>query len=270
MNRKAFTLVELLVVISIIALLLSILVPTLSRTREMAKTLICETHMKELGTAWYAYAVDNDGWMASALNYRSDDDPIRMEYARYSWVWAPTYVDEDRTVPDYIEPTLEQRQEGIKRGKIYPYANDLNVYHCPSDRSGHFRSYSITDCMNGEQHFASGPYKKNWDSLSKLSEIKRPVEKLVFVEEKDFRNYNMDSWIVDAENERAEGDPIPVWHAGKCCFAFADGHSEQRRWAEETVEFYKGLTGFAVYIPETEGGKEDIRWLARGWAGKGY
>lgn len=51
--KKAFTLIELLVVIAVIAVLMGILMPALSRAREMAKTLKCQANLRTLTTAWY-------------------------------------------------------------------------------------------------------------------------------------------------------------------------------------------------------------------------
>src|SRR4051812_15731290 len=62
-SRRAFTLVELLVVIGIIALLISILLPTLSRANDAAKRVKCMSQMRELTMAWTAYAMDFKGWL---------------------------------------------------------------------------------------------------------------------------------------------------------------------------------------------------------------
>ena len=59
-NYRAFTLVELLVVISIIALLLSILMPSLQKAREQAQRLICATNLKNLGIATQTYILENN------------------------------------------------------------------------------------------------------------------------------------------------------------------------------------------------------------------
>ncbi len=59
-RHPAFTLIEILVVFSIIALLLAILLPSLSGAREHSKTLLCQTHLRALSHGWHMYADDND------------------------------------------------------------------------------------------------------------------------------------------------------------------------------------------------------------------
>ena len=60
MRKKAFTLVELLVVIAIIAMLLAILMPALSRVRQLAYQMICGTNQSGLGKAIVLYSSEND------------------------------------------------------------------------------------------------------------------------------------------------------------------------------------------------------------------
>jgi prepilin-type N-terminal cleavage/methylation domain-containing protein len=60
-GRAGFTLVELLVVIGIIAILMSILLPTLGRVREQANATMCASNLRQFGTVLNLYATENKG-----------------------------------------------------------------------------------------------------------------------------------------------------------------------------------------------------------------
>jgi len=64
-RRKGFTLIELLVVIAIIALLMSILMPALTRVKKQARKVVCQATLKQWGLFWKLYCDDNNGnWLS--------------------------------------------------------------------------------------------------------------------------------------------------------------------------------------------------------------
>ena len=65
-SRFGFTLIELLVVVAIIAVLISILLPSLSNARKQAKRLLCQTRMSEMGKAGLMYAMENNDTVVRA------------------------------------------------------------------------------------------------------------------------------------------------------------------------------------------------------------
>ena len=65
---RGFTLIELLVVIAIISLLVSILLPSLKRAKELAKITLCMVNLRQAGTFLYVYANDSDGYVPPSVN----------------------------------------------------------------------------------------------------------------------------------------------------------------------------------------------------------
>src|SRR5512146_77163 len=76
MKRKGFTLVELLVVIAIIALLMGILMPALSRVRQLAFRLTCGTNLPGIGKAMLLYSNDYQDELPKAGGRNSTWGPV--------------------------------------------------------------------------------------------------------------------------------------------------------------------------------------------------
>ncbi|HBG26297.1 MAG: hypothetical protein A2Y10_01955 [Planctomycetes bacterium GWF2_41_51] len=83
-NKKGFTLVELLVVISIIAMLLAVLMPALSKARDLGKRTVCMTRQRSIGLSMIAYAQAYNGKLLTRY-----PDKLKPDYWKnstpYSW-----------------------------------------------------------------------------------------------------------------------------------------------------------------------------------------
>jgi len=91
-ERRGFTLVELLVVIAIIALLMSILMPALTRTKRQAKAVACRSNLRQWGLCFSMYADEHDGYFMS----HADEDSVWITAMRpyhknnYEFFLCPT------------------------------------------------------------------------------------------------------------------------------------------------------------------------------------
>lgn len=136
-NKKlnsGFTLVELLVVISIIAVLLAVLVPALSKVREQARTVVCGTNLKNYGPAVVMYAEDNYGRFPTQYWLFSDkttDAGVKTGKCPKACRWHYG-VDE----PD---------------GLLWKYIKDRNVNMCPTYKN-FAMSGGLNSCPNKDKH----------------------------------------------------------------------------------------------------------------------
>ena len=113
-RKRAFTLIEVLVVIAIIALLMAILMPALQRAKDQARAVICLHNLKQWGLATAQYATESDGilWCES---YPLGGD-IQTVAGDWMAMLAPYYraVDEIRLCPSATRPSVDYQSTEMR------------------------------------------------------------------------------------------------------------------------------------------------------------
>jgi prepilin-type N-terminal cleavage/methylation domain-containing protein len=134
MKRKfrAFTLVELLVVIGIIALLISILLPALSRARESANRTLCMSNHRQLIAATVMYTND---WKQRLpfCNWVAQEGTGVGQFAGPGWLYQQSAW---AAAPSSISPGSLKNGAYLtspKSGSLYAYLKSEKVFRCPFD-----------------------------------------------------------------------------------------------------------------------------------------
>ncbi len=212
--------------------------------RERAKRAVCLANLRQLTLAWNLYAEDNDGKIVNGDTqeytsmYRPEMPPQVSHYEELPWVlrdWMMT-------------ATVEQKEQAIREGALYPYTRDVRLYRCPVAGPAATRGYAIVDSMNCKG-WHPGVMVKN------KSQIERPSERFVFIDQGGDAYNMMGGWTCYV-NEGRWWDPPPVYHNDGTNFSFADGHVEYWKWTDpRTVEF--GRKRMAGSEPQPD--NDDIR-----------
>ena len=286
MSKKGFTLIELLVVIAIIALLMAVIIPSLSLAKKKAASIVCMSNTRQMSMAWYMYQDENDGSIMGS----NMEDVGANSVCREAWIGQPHLASDTLTSSLTLEQTSppvtdEDEIRGIEKGKLYPYVENYDIYHCPADKlrkgpdgTRMYVSYAVPLCLHEIQDRSHEDYSRQ---INKFSEIRTPGNTFTFVEsgERSRGNWTVGGHFIMATPEYGFSEyglwsPVAISHGDSAVFGFADGHAENKKWHDEIVfEHYEKTEGQppgALYGQTfaPPGGSEDLDWLVRGWAYK--
>ena len=229
-NKQGFTLIELWVTIVVIALLMSIIIPTLSKAKEQTKFVICQSNLRTYGIAGKLYTTENDGKFV---------DPWQSLYnscqGRCNTVCANgdhlTFVGEATRLCRWHNPEYNLDEHLKYQGPLWPYLQLMDVNLCPK-----FKELSKSRGTEHPFHVPSIPilvqygYSMNallgpsfFEAVKKEAEVKRPSGVFYFAEE------NM--WLTEGINYMTLNDNalLPRW----------DNNSQKPPFLDSFATFHK-------------------------------
>jgi prepilin-type N-terminal cleavage/methylation domain-containing protein/prepilin-type processing-associated H-X9-DG protein len=175
MVKRAFTLVELLVVISIIAVLMAVIVPSLNRVRAQAKNADCQSNLRQYVIAEFMFVQDHDEYFTNPhyflfKNWKNIDSP------QCRWHNPEVGIYSDGEEPD---------------GELWPYLQNKNVFCCKEFRllakrfggahPGHNPDIDIVPQYSYSQNAYTGcPW---WGGVVKITQVRDTGRLFLFSEE---------------------------------------------------------------------------------------
>jgi prepilin-type N-terminal cleavage/methylation domain-containing protein/prepilin-type processing-associated H-X9-DG protein len=222
-----FTLIEILIVISIIALLAAILFPVFSRAKENARRASCQSNLKQIGLALQQYMADYDGIYAPVhLN--------RMDFQTGGGGGSDGY----QNVPSYYD-------------LLMPYVKSDAVFVCPSDerpsvrdrsqrqigRVGYSRIFSYGLNVGTSGQVCQGPGRPYGDSDSfpgcvpfRDSALSDPARVIYAGDGHGRSSTLLFSWyLTNASDSDINNARVDFRHLETANFLFCDGHVKALR-----------------------------------------
>jgi len=119
---------ELLIVLSILAILMALLAPSLGRVKITVRRIICGSNMRQLTYAWGKYALEKKQL------------PVSNTSGAEAWVRMGDYGNTEQCVT---------------QGALWPYVQELALYRCPGSAYDYYVSYGLSGLLRGEASMAA-------------------------------------------------------------------------------------------------------------------
>lgn len=270
-SRRAFTLLELMVMLMIIALGLLMLVPALAESRIDGQALRCRNNHRQLLRAWQMYAADFNDLLPAA------DQATATASGRPNWMTGNIDFNAGN-------PSNYNINQDIVKSPLWPYsASKAEIYRCPADPNYVILAGKIyrrvrtvaMSCAFGNGAWLNGaagdagPYRL----YSKLSDVRVPPHTFVFIDE---HPNSIDDGEMTVSCAGAQTGDAPTlariieypapFHNGGATLSFADGHVEVHNWIGamlRTPTSYNqtGLIPLPINVSAGDSAV-DIEWLA--------
>jgi prepilin-type processing-associated H-X9-DG protein len=247
------------VVIAIIAILAGMLLPALAKAKSKSQGILCMNNTRQIMIAYIMYSHDQNDKVADAATWIGT-----------SWLdWTSNPINTNLDV--LLNPTLAPLARY--------FANNKNVYKCPADKAlsppqrargwtERARSVSM-NAFSGEEPNLDSSNFGQWRGFKQLSDLNQRGPVNVFVLLDEHPDSINDGWYIvigrDWGGLYAWCDIPAAYHNGACGFAFADGHSQIKKW---TGQLNSAVWANAVFKDRHAGvlkctdtaDKNDIDW----------
>jgi prepilin-type processing-associated H-X9-DG protein/prepilin-type N-terminal cleavage/methylation domain-containing protein len=259
----AFTLVELLVVIAVMAILAGLLLPALGQAKSKGYALSCLNNQRQLVVAWQVHADDHEDRAAANFGKVQVVEEVANRTYR-NWV---------NNVMDWTDNPMNTNTALLFAGGIGPYLSGVDgVFRCPSDFAlsdwqqqlgwrSRVRSYSMNLMVGDAGTFSATGANTNNPSYKQFfttAEIPQPSDIFVFIEEHP--DTLDDGYFLNKPYSTNWIDLPASYHNGGANVAFADGHVEQHKWVVSSTR-YPARAQILPYPLTLDGGSTDYSWV---------
>lgn len=204
-RNTGMTIIELLVVCSIIAILASMLLPAVTRAKGRATAIGCMSSVRQLQAAWLMYCDENREY-------------VPLNTAEFRGHWRSTT--NSWTGPS--NAVLDRSISNIMQGSLWRYVGGAGPYRCPADKTGRTRSYGLNGNLGGRTNEVQTVIKRSQvlDEPGRLASF--ICENEDSIDDGHFLvwPYPDDRWV-NMPSDR---------HAGSGVLAFCDGRAEKWVW----------------------------------------
>jgi prepilin-type N-terminal cleavage/methylation domain-containing protein/prepilin-type processing-associated H-X9-DG protein len=212
-RRRAFTLIELLIVIALIAVLTAILLPAINLMTETSRRVVCLGNLHQMALACGAYTSANEGQFPIAYDF--DDDGVRS----YSHAW------------DFTTITQPGQPQVVIAGLLWPGQSVSKIQQCPSfDGSANWIADPYTGYNYNTSYIGHGQFE-TVPTPAKIGQIPNPAGTALFGDGQYIAGANK---LMRAPwPSPGDADFVGRWagtqgfrHAGQTNVAFCDGHAQ--------------------------------------------